>query len=142
IGVALWAATLVYVPASAAGRGGVRRLDLPGAVSVSAGLTVLVYGIVASETHGWGAPAVWGPAAGGLVLLGGFLVIESRVGDPLVPLRVLRRRTLAVADLVVLGVGAAMFPAWFLLSLHLQQSLGYSAVEAGLCFVPGSLAII
>ncbi|MGW1072994.1 MFS transporter [Streptomyces sp. NPDC002537] len=142
IGVALLAAALGYVPATAAGRGGLRRLDLPGAVSVTAGLTALVYGIISTETHGWGSPAVWVPLAAGVLLLLAFLAVEAKVAHPLVPLGILRRRSLATANLVVLGMGAATFAMWFLLSLYFQQILDYSAVEAGLCFLPGSLSII
>ncbi|WKK26393.1 MFS transporter [Streptomyces olivoreticuli] len=143
IGVALLAAALVYVPATASGRGGgLRRLDLPGAVSVTAGLTALVYGIISTETHGWGSPTVWAPLAAGVLLLLAFLAIESKVAHPLVPLAILRRRSLATANLVVIWMGAATFAMWFLLSLYFQQILDYSAVKAGLCFLPGSLAII
>ncbi|MEV8477735.1 MFS transporter [Streptomyces sp. NPDC051173] len=142
IGVALLAAALVYVPATASGRGGLRRLDLPGAVSVTAGLTALVYGIISTETHRWDSPTVWAPLAAGVLLLLAFLAVESKVAHPLVPLAVLHRRGLATANLVVLGMGAASFAMWFLLSLYFQQILHYSAVEAGLCFLPGSLAII
>ncbi|MCC3770848.1 MFS transporter [Streptomyces sp. UNOC14_S4] len=142
IGVALLAAALAFVPSGTAGRGGLRRLDLPGAVSVTAGLTALVYGIISTETHGWGSPAVWVPLTAGALLLLAFLAVESRVAHPLVPLRILRRRSLATANLVVTGLGAASFAMWFLLSLYFQQLLGYSAVTAGLCFLPGSLSII
>ncbi|MBT2384910.1 MFS transporter [Streptomyces sp. ISL-11] len=142
IGVALLAAALAYVPATASREGGLRRLDLPGAVSVTAGLTALVYGIISTETHRWGAPVVWAPLTAGVLLLAAFLVIESKVAHPLVPLRILRRRSLAAANLVVIGMGAATFAMWFLLSLYFQQILDYSAVQAGLCFLPGSLAII
>ncbi len=142
IGAALLVAALAYVPAATGARGGLRRMDLPGAITVTAGLTSLVYGIIASETHGWGSLAVWGPIAAAVVLLAGFVAVESRVAHPLVPLAILRRRTLATANLVVIAIGAAMFSMWFLLSLYMQQALGYSALEAGLCFLPGSLSII
>ncbi|MEU5051247.1 MFS transporter [Streptomyces sp. NPDC021096] len=142
LGAVLLAAALAYVPAAAGARGGLRRLDLPGAATVTAGLTALVYGIISSETHGWDSAVVWGPVAAAVVLLAAFVVIESRVAHPLVPLAVLRRRTLATANLVVMLIGASMFSMWFLVSLHLQQVLGYDALRAGLCFVPGSLAII
>ncbi|MCA6092450.1 DHA2 family efflux MFS transporter permease subunit [Streptomyces sp. SCA3-4] len=142
LGAVLLAAALAYVPAATGAGGGLRRLDLPGAVTVTAGLTALVYGIIAGETHGWDAPAVWGPVAAAVVLLGAFLAVEARVAHPLVPLAVLRRRTLATANLVVIAIGAAMFSMWFLLSLYLQQVLGYTALQAGLCFLPGALSII
>ncbi|GHF47467.1 MFS transporter [Streptomyces mashuensis] len=142
IGAALLAAALVWVPAATGAQGGLRRLDLPGALTVTAGLTALVYGIISAETHGWDAPVVWGPLLAAVALLAGFVALEARVAHPLVPLRVLRRRTLATANVVVLAIGAAMFSMWFLLSLYFQQVLHYSAMKAGLCFLPGSLSII
>ncbi|MFI1970403.1 MFS transporter [Streptomyces cinnamoneus] len=142
LGAVLLAAALVCVRAGAVREGGLRRLDLPGAVTVTAGLTSLVYGIIASETHGWGSLAVWGPVAAAVVLLAAFVAVEARAAHPLVPLAIFRRRTLATANMVVVAISAAMFSMWFLLSLYLQQALGYSAVRAGLCFLPGSLAII
>ncbi|GGX84885.1 MFS transporter [Streptomyces hiroshimensis] len=142
IGAGLLAAALVYVPAAASAPAGPRRLDLPGAVSVTAGLTALVHGTIASETHGWGAPEVWGSFAAGVLLLAAFVAVETRVAHPLVPLAILRRRTLATANLLVLGMGAAAFAMWFLLSLYFQQVLGRSALGAGLSFLPGSLAIV
>ncbi|MGK5733775.1 DHA2 family efflux MFS transporter permease subunit [Streptomyces sp. URMC 124] len=142
IGAGLLAAALVCVPSAPTAPAGLRRLDLPGAMTVTAGLTALVHGTIATETHGWGAPHVWGSFVTGTLLLAAFVAIESRVAHPLVPLAVLRRRTLATANLLVLGMGAAAFSMWFLLSLYFQQVLGRSAIGAGLSFLPGSLAIV
>ncbi len=142
LGVLLLVASLRYLPAASGVRGGLRRLDLPGALSVTAGLTVLVYGIICTETKAWSSPSVWGSLLAGAVLLGLFVLIESRVAHPLVPLAILRRRTLATANVLVIAMGAASFAMWFILSLYFQQVLHYSAQTAGLCFVPGSLAII
>ncbi|PNE30818.1 MFS transporter [Streptomyces eurocidicus] len=142
IGAALLTAALLYVPAAGGERGGARRLDLPGALTATAGLTALVHGAISSETHGWGSPRAWVPVGAGVLLLAGFVVIESRVAHPLVPLAILRHRGLAVANPLVMAMSGAGFSMWFLLSLHLQQNLAFSALQAGLCFVPGSLAII
>ena len=142
IGAALLAAALLHVPAGQGRPGGLRRLDLPGALAVTGGLTALVYGTVSAEAHSWGAVRVWAALAAGAALLAAFVVIEAKVAAPLVPLAILRRRTLALADLVVFGLGAAMFSMWFLLSLHMQQVLGYSALETGLAFLPGCVAIV
>ncbi|MET9414532.1 MFS transporter [Streptomyces klenkii] len=151
IGAGLLAAAVICVPAAqaagdAAGEagaaGGLRRLDLPGAVSVTAGLTALVYGTVASETHGWGTWVVWGSLVAGVLLLAAFVAVERRAAHPLVPLATLRRRTVATANLLVLCMGAAAFSMWFMLSLYFQQVLGESALVAGLCFLPGSAAIV
>ncbi|MCF3103922.1 MFS transporter [Streptomyces roseoverticillatus] len=150
IGAGLLAAAVICVPAAeaagvgagAGAAGGLRRLDLPGAVSVTLGLTALVHGTVASGTHAWGAWMVWGSLAAGALLLAVFVAVERRAAHPLVPLATLRRRTVATANLLVLCMGAAAFSMWFMLSLYFQQVLGESALVAGLCFLPGSAAIV
>ncbi|WP_367135096.1 MULTISPECIES: MFS transporter [Streptomyces] len=155
IGAGLLAAAMLCVPAAeaagdaarepageAGAAGGLRRLDIPGAVSVTAGLTALVYGTVASGTHGWGTWVVWGSLVAGVLLLAAFVAVERRAAHPLVPLAALRRRTVATANLLVLCMGAAAFSMWFMLSLYFQQVLGESALVAGLCFLPGSAAIV
>ncbi|MET9466355.1 MFS transporter [Streptomyces sp. NPDC006544] len=147
LGTALFAAALLHVPGGRppgprAGQGGPPRLDLPGALAVTTGLTALVYGIISTETASWTSPHVGAALAAGVLLLTAFVVVESKVAAPLVPLALLRRRTLALANLVMAGLGSAMFAMWFLLSLYLQQVLGYSALKTGLWFLPGCLAII
>ncbi|MCX4776096.1 MFS transporter [Streptomyces sp. NBC_01264] len=142
IGLAILAAALLYVPAVRGSHGGLRRLDLPGALSVTVGLTALVYGIISTESSPWGSPHVWGALSLGILFLAAFVLIESKVAAPLVPLAVLRRRTLAIANLVMIGLGSAMFAMWFLLSLYMQQVLGFSAVKTGLLFLPGCVAVI
>ncbi|MFH8789853.1 MFS transporter [Streptomyces roseoverticillatus] len=156
IGAGLLAAAVICVPAEEAagtGRGagpgagavaagGLRRLDLPGAVSVTLGLTALVHGTVASGTHAWGAWMVWGSLVAGALLLAVFVAVETRAAHPLVPLATLRRRTVATANLLVLCMGAAAFSMWFMLSLYFQQVLGESALVAGLYFLPGSAAVV
>jgi EmrB/QacA subfamily drug resistance transporter len=117
--------------------------DLAGAVSATLGLSVLVLGIVRTDTTGWGAPSTLGLIAGGLVLLALFVAIEGRIArSPLMPLRIYSSRTLSAANVVVLLVGAAVFAMWFFLSLYLQQVLGYSPLRAGLAFLPMTLCIV
>ncbi|MFD7031477.1 DHA2 family efflux MFS transporter permease subunit [Streptomyces sp. NPDC059917] len=154
IGIAILTAALLHAPAASAGpagpaapaghggRGGLGRLDLPGALTVTVGLTALVYGIISTASSSWTSPHVWAALAVGLVLLAAFVVIESKVAAPLVPLGVLRRRTLAIANLVMIGLGSAMFAMWFLLSLYMQQVLGCSALRTGLYFLPSCLAVV
>ncbi|MFI5985271.1 MFS transporter [Streptomyces sp. NPDC051555] len=129
-------------PAGHGGRGGLGRLDLPGALSVTVGLTALVYGIISTASSSWTSPHVWAALAVGIALLAVFVVVESKVAAPLVPLAVLRRRTLAIANLVMIGLGSAMFAMWFLLSLYMQQVLGCSALRTGLYFLPSCLAVV
>ncbi|MFB6672120.1 MFS transporter [Streptomyces sp. NPDC056390] len=141
VAVALGIAALSQVPAAATARGALRRLDIPGAVLATCGLAVLVFGIVSLETHAPTSPTVWAPAAAGLLLLGSFFAVESKVKRPLLPLRMLRMRSLVTANAVTVAMGASMFALWFILSLALQQVLGYSPVRAGLGFLPGTIGL-
>jgi EmrB/QacA subfamily drug resistance transporter len=117
--------------------------DLAGALSVTAGLLALVYGIVSAGSHGWGSLAALGPIALGLGLLGVFGIVESRfAAAPLVPPRVLSNRLLRVSNLVVLVFSAALFPMWYFASLYLQEVLHMRPLDAGLAFLPMSLTIL
>jgi EmrB/QacA subfamily drug resistance transporter len=116
--------------------------DLSGAVSATLGLSLLVLGIVRSDSAGWGAASTWAFVAAGGALLGAFLLIEGRLAKaPLMPLRIYRSRTLTSANLVVLLTGGATFGMWFFVSLYLQQVLGYSAIKTGLAFLPMTACI-
>ena len=115
-----------------------RRLDIPGAVMVTAALMLAVYGI---NTHpgGWGSGTTVALIAGSVVLLGTFLVWESRVEMPLMPLRFFLHRNLAVANVAGVLWAAAMFAWFFMTALYLQFVLGYSPLQVGLAFLPGNL---
>jgi EmrB/QacA subfamily drug resistance transporter len=120
-----------------------RSFDLAGALSVTAGLVVLTYGIVRTDVNGWGSMRTLVTLALGLGLLGLFTVIEGRLAQaPLVPLRIFRSRQLSGANVVVFFMGAAAFAMWYFVSLYLQEVLGYSPMEAGLAFLPMTAAII
>jgi hypothetical protein len=118
-----------------------RTFDLPGAVSVTAGLVVPVFAIVKSNSYGWGSPRTIGQLAAGVVLLAGFLAIESRSSAPLMRLSIFRLRSLAAADLTLLLTSAAVFATFFFVSLYLQQILGYRPLTAGAAFLPLSAGI-
>ncbi|NUP49334.1 MAG: MFS transporter [Catenulispora sp.] len=142
IGAALILAAVPLI-ARTRGRGAtLRTLDLPGAVAVTLGLTGVVYGVVTTDDHTWGSPAVLAPIAAGAALLALFVLIETRSAHALVPLRVFRNRSLAVADGAALLIGAGMFAMWFYVSLYLQQVLGFDALKAGFSFLPGSAMIV
>jgi EmrB/QacA subfamily drug resistance transporter len=113
-----------------------RSFDLPGAATVTAGLTAAVYGIVEAEKVGWTSTRTLAVFAAAAVLLGAFVVIERRAVAPLVPFRIFRLRTVAGANVTMLFVGAAMFGLFYFLSLSMQQVLGYSALETGLAQLP------
>jgi MFS family permease len=98
-------------------------------------------GIGQTNTAGWGSAQVIRPLAAGLGLLAGFLFVESRSPAPLVPLSIFRLRNLSGANLVVFLLYAGIFPQWFFLTLYLQQVLHYTAIEAGLGFLPMTLSI-
>ncbi|HEX4011139.1 MAG TPA: MFS transporter [Solirubrobacteraceae bacterium] len=119
-----------------------RHFDALGATLITAALFGITFGIVRTDTLGWGSTGVLGPLAAGLALLAGFLYVEARVAKaPLVPLSIFRIGRLRSANLIVLLMYAANFPAWFFITLYLQQVLHFSAIEAGLGFLPMTLSI-
>ena len=138
IGIAVVAFSLVVLPGGR--RSGTRvRLDIAGAVTVTASLMVAVYAIVNGNEVGWTTTRTLGLLAVAGALLAMFLVIESRVEEPLVPLGLFRLRNLAVSNVVGVLWAAAMFAWFFLSALYLQLVLGYSPLEVGLAFLPGNL---
>jgi EmrB/QacA subfamily drug resistance transporter len=112
------------------------RIDVPGAVLVSAGLFALVYGFSNAESHDWGSPATWGYLLAGTVLLAAFTWWQTRSPHPLLPLRVLLDRNRGASFVSVLIIGAGMFGVFLFLTYYLQQSLGYTPIETGLAFLP------
>jgi len=124
------------------------RLDLPGAVTATAGVALLVYGLsnAATTSDGvshWGDTKVVASLAAAAVLLAAFVVIESRTADPLLPFRVLRSRDRSGAYLISLCTGTAILGMFFFLTLFIQDVWGYSALKTGLAylpFVPATLA--
>ena len=117
-------------------------MDIAGAVSVTAGLSVLVYALVDANDAGWGSGQTIGLLALSLALIAAFVVVELRTRHPIMPLTIFRNRNVASADSVALLVGASLFSMFFFISLYLQQVLGFSALEAGLSYLPLSVAII
>ena len=139
IGIVLLAGAWVALPRHEE-RGPRKTLDLTGAVTVTAGLAVLVYGIVSTDVHPWLSSRTIVTLAVGLALLAVFVVTESRFArDPLIPLSIFRRRSLSVANGIAVTMGAAIFGTYFFLSLFLQNVDGYSPLRAGLAFVPVGL---
>jgi EmrB/QacA subfamily drug resistance transporter len=139
-GVAL--AALRTIPALGRRRDAARSFDLRGAIAVTGGLVLVTCGIAGSNRDGWGAATTAGPIAAGVALLLLFWVIETRLAAaPLVPPRIFRSRALAGATGVVFCLGATAVSMWFFLSLYMQRVLGYSALHAGLTFLPMSLTI-
>ena len=137
IGAAVYFFTLKLLPGS---RGtGEGKLDVAGAVTVTAALMIAVYAIVNGNDVGWTTARTLGLLAASVVLIVVFLVIEGRVPSPLVPLRLFRLRNLVTSNVVGILWAAAMF-AWFFLSAqYLQLVLGYSPLEVGLAFLPANI---
>ncbi|MEV7784732.1 MFS transporter [Streptomyces sp. NPDC088106] len=140
VGAVVLAGAALWLTESRAGDG--RRLDLPGAVLVTAGLATLAYGISQTEAEGWAAGASLVPLCAGLSLIALFLVVEARTRAPLMPLGLLRLRSVASANVGMFLSGSAMFCMWFFMTLYAQNVLGYTPLEAGLALVPSSLAVI
>jgi len=138
VGVLVVPLTLKLVPASR-GSAGAGRLDIAGAVTVTAALMLAVYAIVNGNQEGWASTQTLGLLGGGAVLLALFLGIEARVRSPLMPLGLFRLRNVAVANVVGVLWAAAMFAWFFLSALYLQLVLGYSPLQVGLAFLPANL---
>ncbi|WP_449343670.1 MFS transporter [Streptomyces polygonati] len=119
-----------------------RKLDIPGALLVTCGVSALAYGIAESESHGWTSGRSLGPILGGLAILALFTFVEARTDQPLIPLGMFRIRSVSAANAVLLASGAATFSTWYFLSLYMQNVLHYSPVRTGLSFLPHTVCII
>ncbi len=139
VGAAVVVAAWRAVPATPVRRG---AFDLAGAVSVTAGLVALVYAIVSAGEHGWGSARTLGFGALGLALLAAFVAVERRARSPLVRLSILRVRSLAVGNLVMLLLISSNFGMFFFTSLYLQDVHGYGPLQTGLAFLPITIGII
>lgn len=114
---------------------GVRRFDLVGGVLVTAGLSALVYAITQAGQEGWVATGTLGFFAGSLALLGGFVGWERRHPEPLMRFGLLRTKTVSGANIAGLIMGTAMFSMFLILTLYMQQVLGYSAMKTGVAYL-------
>jgi len=119
-----------------------RHFDTAGAVTVTAGLSLLVYAIVDAASAGWGSAQTIGLLAASGALLATFVAIERRSAAPLVPFRIFRLRTLTGANAVGLLVGGSLFSMFFFLTLYMQQVLGYSPIKTGLSYLPLAVMIM
>jgi EmrB/QacA subfamily drug resistance transporter len=139
IGIALLAGSLMSLTESNAGHAN-RRLDLAGAMTVTGGMALVVFGIVNTGSYAWASARTVTTLAGGAVLLVVFIVIEARfASNPIVPLRTFRRRSLTLANVQSTAVGAVVFGSYFFVSLYLQDVKHYSPLRTGLAFLPMGL---
>jgi EmrB/QacA subfamily drug resistance transporter len=140
IGVAVVVLSLKLLPGGRT-RAASGRLDVAGAVTVTAALMLAVYAIVNGNRYGWTSGRTLGMLGSAVALLGLFVAIESRVRSPLMPLGILRLRNVATANVVGVLWAAAMFAWFFLSALYLQLVLGYSPLQVGLAFLPGNVVM-
>jgi len=119
-----------------------RHFDAAGAVSITAGLSVLAYAVLDASNAGWASTKIVTLLALSVALIGAFVAIELRSKAPLVPFRIFRSRTLTGANVVGLLLGASLFSMFFFISLYMQQVLGYSPIHAGLSYLPLAVTII
>jgi EmrB/QacA subfamily drug resistance transporter len=145
IGIAVAFAAPAVLPAAPRRSRG--RFDLPGAITATAGVTALVYGLTnaATSQNGvshWGDAKVVASLTAGAVLLAAFAVIETRSRHALLPVRLLRSRDRVGANLIMLGMGTAIFGMFFFLTLFVQDVWGYSALKTGVSFLPVTIVML
>jgi len=141
IGIAVYALCVVLLPGGRS-QGPAVRLDVGGAVTVTAALMLAVYAVVNGNEAGWTSVQTLGLLAGAAVLLATFLIIEARVRAPLMPLALFRLRNVATANVVGVLWAAAMFAWFFISALYLQLVLGYGPLQVGLSFLPANLVMM
>jgi EmrB/QacA subfamily drug resistance transporter len=139
VGVLVFSLSLPLLPADRAPAESRGRVDVAGAVTVTAALMLAVYAIVNGNDQGWLSAQTLGMLAAALVIFGAFLAIESRVDAPLVPLRLFKRRNLSVANGVGVLWAAAMFAWFFFAAQFLGLVLGYDPLHVGLAFLPANI---
>jgi EmrB/QacA subfamily drug resistance transporter len=120
----------------------IRTFDTAGAVTVTAGLSLLVYAMVDARNAGWGSTQTVALLAIAVALLAAFVVIELRSKAPLVPFRIFRLPNILGANISGLLIGASLFSMFFFVSLYMQQVLGYSPLKSGFSYLPLALTII
>jgi len=137
--------TLFFVPRfvrESRAEGLPRQFDAAGAIAVTGSLMLFVYALTETTNIGWGAPRTIGVLIASGVLMAAFFVIETRSRSPLVPLAIFKRRTLTGANTVGFILGTTIFGMFFLLSLYMQQVLGFSAIQTGLGYLAVALTAV
>jgi EmrB/QacA subfamily drug resistance transporter len=133
VGVAVLLATPRRLPLTPRRTG---RLDVAGALTVTAALSAVVFGVVRAPEAGWGSLQAAGSIVAGISVLGAFLALQRVQRDPLLPLGIFRTPNLAASNLVMALLGAAWVPMWYFLNLYLQQVLGFGPLKAGSALLP------
>jgi EmrB/QacA subfamily drug resistance transporter len=141
IGLAALAAAPRLLPGDRPTRVSRGSFDLPGAVTGTAGLSLLVYAAAQASSAGWGSAKTLGGLAGAAALLAIFLIVEPRHSEPLLPLSLLRIASVRAANLIRLLNAAYLYAMFYFVSLYLQQILGQTPIQAGLSYLPLALTI-
>ena len=140
IGIAALAVTLREVQESRDPRA--PRVDLPGLVTLTGALFLLVLGLLRGNDAGWGSPQILAELIGAAALLAAFVAIEARSDHPMLPLRLLRSPDFTGAQLTAFAISGSFFAIYIYCAIYLQSVLGLSALEAGLVFVPSTLVMV
>jgi len=140
LGVITFALAVFYVAESRA-ESAARRLDLPGVVTSALALFALTYALIEGNVSGWTAPPILGAFAVAAVAGAAFLAIEARADQPMVDLSMFRRREFSGGSVTMMIWAFGILGIYFFTSIYLQQTLGFSPVEAGLAFVPMALTV-
>ncbi|KVH30615.1 disulfide bond formation protein DsbA [Burkholderia cepacia] len=138
IGIAVYAMCVALLPRLRA-PAGTARLDVAGAVTVTASLMLAVYGIVGGNEAGWLSTQTVVLIGAAVALLALFIAIEARTAHPLMPLTLFAARNVALANVIGVLWAAAMFAWFFLSALYMQRVLGYGPLQVGLAFLPANL---
>ena len=141
IGIAAFLLAARYIPNTKA-ENRPETIDAAGAVTVTAGLLVLVYDIVKAQEYGWTSGRTLGIFALALVLLGSFVLIELRSKAPLIRLGIFRFRALTTANIAMLLVISGLYGMFYFASIYVQEILGYTPIQAGFAFVPVTVGIV
>jgi EmrB/QacA subfamily drug resistance transporter len=145
VNVPIGIATLFFVPRyvrESRATNLTRHFDAAGATTVTAGLMFLVYGLTQSTNNGWTSGKTIGALSAAAVLIATFVFVEARSRSPLVPLSFFRKRTPTGANVIGFGLGTMIFGVFFMLSLYMQQVLGYSAMQTGVGYLAVALTAV
>ena len=138
VGVAVYVLSLRLLP-KANGYAATGRVDVAGAITVTASLMLAVYAIINGNERGWTSSETLGVLAVSVVLLAVFLAIEARISSPLMPLGLFRNRNVSSANVLGVLMAAGMFAYFFFSALYLQLVLEYTPLEVGLAYLPGTI---
>jgi EmrB/QacA subfamily drug resistance transporter len=137
VGALVFVLSLRLLPATPGTASG--RLDVGGAVTITAALMLAVYAIINGNDNGWTSALTLGLLGGAVLLLAVFLALEARIAVPLVPLGVFRNRNVSTSNVIGVFLAAGLFAYFFFSALYMQQVLGYSPLEVGLAYLPGTI---